>query len=330
VAAATAWPGSFAALSGAALAAAGAPEAPSTAATALAADPRAAAPEPLPTQTTSKPGDADEPAKLVETLPAVTASAPAALAAPAEEGDAAAPAAADQPDPAATVIWGKPPDAARAADPVAVQVGMASWYGDDFHGLSTASGEAYDMHAHTVAHPTWPLGGIIRIENLRNGRSTLARVNDRGPYAHGRILDCSFALAEILGFVNSGSTEVLITLLDAERDAWMRFGPEFEPSKVRPSAPKPIQVAVALASVEDTAPTPPALVTPAAAAAAPATDRAALRTASVLPLPAIVHAWRSLYGWLFASEAGPSRWTRLEDQLDRCGARTVLQRIVRL
>jgi rare lipoprotein A len=265
-------------------------------------------------------------------LPAQIASPTDVIADPAAPAvDAAAtPAATDQTDPAATVIWGEPPDAAHAADPIAVQVGMASWYGDDFHGLSTASGEAYDMHAQTVAHPTWPLGGIIRIENLRNGRSTLARINDRGPYAHGRILDCSFALAELLGFVNSGSTEVLITLLDAERDAWMRFGPEFEPSKVRPRAPQPVQVAVALAAVEDAAPTLPALVTPAAAAPAAVADRATLRTASVLPLPAIVHAWRGLYAWLFASAEGPSRWTRLEDQLDRYGLRTVLQRIVRL
>src|SRR5262249_33400052 len=103
------------------------------------------------------------------------------------------------------------------------QVGQASWYGADFAGLPTASGETYDMHAHTVAPPRCPLGPIVRVENLENGRLALARVNDRGPFARGRILDCSQRIASSLGFTHQGCAAVRVTLLDSLPDAWTRF-----------------------------------------------------------------------------------------------------------
>ena len=95
------------------------------------------------------------------------------------------------------------------------QVGDASWYGPDFHGQPTASGETFDALALTVAHPNLPLGSVIQIENLDNGRRTYARVNDRGPFLKDRIVDCSYAVAHMLGFVAQGLARVQVTVLDS-------------------------------------------------------------------------------------------------------------------
>src|SRR5687768_14802047 len=84
------------------------------------------------------------------------------------------------------------------------QRGIASWYGDDFHGRTTAGGEVYDMHALTAAHPTLPLGTVVRIINVANGKHVTLRGNARGPYIHGRILDLSYAAAKRLGMVQDG------------------------------------------------------------------------------------------------------------------------------
>ncbi|MGB0749767.1 MAG: septal ring lytic transglycosylase RlpA family protein [Magnetospiraceae bacterium] len=90
------------------------------------------------------------------------------------------------------------------------ETGIASWYGRDFHGRSTANGEIYDMHAMTAAHKTLPLPSIVRVTNLENGRSVEVRVNDRGPFAHGRIIDLSYKAAQVLGFVNQGTAKVRV------------------------------------------------------------------------------------------------------------------------
>ncbi|SRR5579875_1792491 len=91
--------------------------------------------------------------------------------------------------------------------------GLASWYGDEFQGSPTASGEIYDKNALTAAHPDLPLGTQIRVTNLRNRRALILRVNDRGPYVPGRLLDVSRAAARRLGFVNSGKAWVRIEVL---------------------------------------------------------------------------------------------------------------------
>lgn len=91
--------------------------------------------------------------------------------------------------------------------------GIASWYGPGFHGKATASGEVYNQHSLTAAHPNLPLGSIIRVENERNGRVVWVRVNDRGPYAKGRILDLSRAAAERLNMVEEGTAPVRISVL---------------------------------------------------------------------------------------------------------------------
>ena len=92
--------------------------------------------------------------------------------------------------------------------------GRASWYGEPHHGRMTASGETFDMHRLTAAHRTLPLGTRLRVTNLANGRSVVVRVNDRGPYRSGRILDLSYAAARALHAVEAGVIHVRLALLD--------------------------------------------------------------------------------------------------------------------
>lgn len=91
--------------------------------------------------------------------------------------------------------------------------GSASWYGDKFHGRPTASGEIYDMHQMTAAHKKVKLGTWAIVTNLENGRSVKVKINDRGPFVGDRILDCSRACAEELGYIDRGVTNVRIELL---------------------------------------------------------------------------------------------------------------------
>jgi rare lipoprotein A len=86
--------------------------------------------------------------------------------------------------------------------------GEASWYGSDFHGRRTANGEIFSANAITGAHPTLPLPSYVRVTNQENGRSVIVRVNDRGPYMPGRIMDLSHRAAEMLGYVNNGHAQI--------------------------------------------------------------------------------------------------------------------------
>jgi hypothetical protein len=97
--------------------------------------------------------------------------------------------------------------------PLAVWECMTSWYGEDFDGQPTATGETYDMYAATAAHPTLPLGSIVRVVNTRNHRSEVVRINDRGPYIEGRELDVSYEVARRLGFDQRGLAKVRLELL---------------------------------------------------------------------------------------------------------------------
>lgn len=102
------------------------------------------------------------------------------------------------------------------------EVGIASWYGIDFHGKYTSNGEIYDSNAMTAAHPTLPLPSMVRVTNLRNGRTVIVRVNDRGPFSKERIIDVSEKAADELQFKNQGTTKVYIQLLRNDTDAMMR------------------------------------------------------------------------------------------------------------
>ena len=93
------------------------------------------------------------------------------------------------------------------------QVGVASWYGGKFHGRTTASGEPYDMHAMTAAHPSLPFGTKVRVTNLENGRTVVLRINDRGPFAKRRIIDVSRHAAEHLGFRDAGLAKVRVEVI---------------------------------------------------------------------------------------------------------------------
>jgi len=96
------------------------------------------------------------------------------------------------------------------------KTGIASWYGPNFHGKKTANGEIYDQNELTAAHKTLPLPSIVRVTNLGNGRSLIVRVNDRGPYAHGRVIDMSKRSAELLGFKRQGTAKVRVQVLETE------------------------------------------------------------------------------------------------------------------
>ena len=96
------------------------------------------------------------------------------------------------------------------------KTGIASWYGPNFHGKMTANGELFNQNDLTAAHKTLPLPSIVRVTNLENGRSLVVRVNDRGPYAHKRIIDMSKRSAKHLGFKNKGTARVRVQVLEAE------------------------------------------------------------------------------------------------------------------
>ncbi|WP_246261700.1 septal ring lytic transglycosylase RlpA family protein [Azoarcus taiwanensis] len=94
--------------------------------------------------------------------------------------------------------------------------GHGSWYGRRFHGNPTSTGEPYDMYAMTAAHPTLPLPSYARVTNIANGRSVIVRINDRGPFLRGRIIDLSYAAAHRLGYINAGSAMVEVESITHE------------------------------------------------------------------------------------------------------------------
>ena len=100
-------------------------------------------------------------------------------------------------------------------DPTYDETGIASWYGSAFHGKVTANGERYDMNTMTAAHKTLPMPSIVEVTNLENGRVLRLRVNDRGPFVQGRIIDVSRRAAEMLGFRNKGTARVRVRLAGA-------------------------------------------------------------------------------------------------------------------
>jgi len=102
----------------------------------------------------------------------------------------------------------------QAGKPQPYQIGTASWYGEYFEGKPTASGEPYEMYDMTAAHPTLPLGSLVRVTNLRNGRAVVLRVNDRGPIVPGRIIDVSYSAAEALQFRGRGLQRVRLDLVN--------------------------------------------------------------------------------------------------------------------
>ena len=99
------------------------------------------------------------------------------------------------------------------------QVGTASWYGEDFQGKPTASGEPFNMYDLTAAHPTLPLGTLVKVTNLRNRRAVVVRINDRGPIVPGRIIDVSYSTAKVLHFQGQGIQRVRLDVVPARKPA---------------------------------------------------------------------------------------------------------------
>jgi rare lipoprotein A len=148
-----------------------------------------------------------------------------------------------------------------------VETGIASWYGPNFHGKHTANGEIYDQNALTAAHRTLPLPSIVRVTNLENGRSVKLTVNDRGPYAKGRIIDVSRRSAQLLGFDGKGTARVRVEIVaDESRALAAKLSGKTDPNIVAEKPPAAPRGAVAAA---DLPPPPGAKAAPPSAAAAP-------------------------------------------------------------
>ena len=168
------------------------------------------------------------------------------------------------------------------ADPGYDETGIASWYGEPFHGRKTANGATYNMHHMTAAHKTLPLPTDVRVTNLENGRSVIVTVNDRGPFAHSRIIDLSYRAAQLLDMVNQGTAKVRVQVINGGGNdfgettiAAKPVTPESEKNNVA-AAPRAVVQAGTLAPPPNAkaaaAPTVAALPSPSAAPASTSAD----------------------------------------------------------
>ncbi len=198
-----------------------------------------------------------------------------------------------------------------------VEKGLASWYGRKFHGRRTASGETYNMYAMTAAHKTMPIPSYARVRNPANGREVIVRVNDRGPFSAGRVIDLSYAAAVKLG-VQNGVTPVEVERITYED---IRAGLAGRRGRVAAAAPAVAANAAANAAAPAAAPTlppapPPALAAPAAVVGEAAWPEAA--TASRAHTPAASGFWLQL-GAFGQGSGAYSFQQRLAQELDWLG-----------
>jgi rare lipoprotein A (peptidoglycan hydrolase) len=148
---------------------------------------------------------------------------------------------------------------ARGQD-LAVQEGVASWYGQDFHGRTTSNGEIYDMDSFTAAHRTLPFGSRVRVTNTTNGKQVVVRINDRGPFVEGRIIDLSRAAATFLGIVGPGTAPVRLEVLPAPAPAERVFAVQVGAFVKQENAVK-VQNGLRAAGIEAVLERTPSLVT---------------------------------------------------------------------
>ena len=126
--------------------------------------------------------------------------------------------------------------------------GQASWYGKKYHGRPTSNGERYDMYAMTAAHPTLPIPSYVRVTRVSTGRTVVLRVNDRGPFIGGRVIDLSYVAAYKLGVLTPGSAEVIVErIMPEEIRGWRAQAPAADPvtqapvaTPVTPARPSPV------------------------------------------------------------------------------------------
>ncbi len=164
------------------------------------------------------------------------------------------------------------------------ETGIASWYGPGFHGKPTANGEIFDQNALTGAHRTLPLPSMVRVTNLDNGRSLKVRINDRGPFKNGRIIDLSRRAADLLGYRNRGTAKVRVELMEKESRTLATLALTEEAAEFAPDAAPTVPVTISKlraspgGAIAATAPATPAASQTASAAARPvaASSRPAL------------------------------------------------------
>lgn len=155
-----------------------------------------------------------------------------------------------------------------AVQPGYSQTGTASWYGPNFHGHATATGETYDQEGLSAAHPTLPLNSLVQITNLQNGREAIVRINDRGPFVGDRLIDVSRRTADVLGFETTGTTRVHVRYLGPAPQAYREGEGSPAPEYVPASAPAPAE-APAFANVDGPVSLTPPPQDPVAAPEAP-------------------------------------------------------------
>lgn len=105
---------------------------------------------------------------------------------------------------------------AKNSSSIAVTEGKASFYSDEFHGRKTANGETFNMDKLTAAHPSLPFGTWVKVTNLRNGKDVVVRINDRGPFTKGRIIDLSISAAKEIGIIKSGTVQVKLEAIQSK------------------------------------------------------------------------------------------------------------------
>jgi len=200
------------------------------------------------------------------------------------------------------------------------QTGVASWYGPTFYGGRTANGESFDADALTAAHRTLPMPSIVRVTNLENGKSLLVRVNDRGPFAKGRIIDLSEQAAKLLGFYQHGTARVRVTYVGpGDINGVPPSQTPTEIASAGPAAPTPDVATSTLASVPGAAVAPAVQVAqlpapaPAAAIDPPGPPQPNGQVTEV-PVPATTHLY--IQAGAFSSYANADR---LRDRLAAAG-----------
>ena len=143
-----------------------------------------------------------------------------------------------------------------AHEPDFNEIGIASWYGRDFHGKTTANGEVFDMNIVSAAHPTLPIPSLVEVTNLANGRSMVVRVNDRGPFVGNRLIDLSARGAELLGYREQGSTQVRVRYVGpADREPLVNSAnltPPVDEKKWSKPSPKPVLTTTLTREVDQT------------------------------------------------------------------------------
>lgn len=189
------------------------------------------------------------------------------------------------------------------------ETGMASWYGDQFNGRPTASGERFDMQALTAAHKTLPLPGLVEVTNLANGRRIVARVNDRGPFVEGRIIDLSRGAADALDLRRAGVGQVQVRYLG--RAPRLGGGAVLQYADASPQSPSPGAVASSPVPYLASAPAspPPAMTSPPAPAFTASASAAVWVQAGIWADPRQARRAAShLGGGATVDEAGPGRF----------------------